>query len=158
LPGEQYGPHQWVLARRGGNAWKTSPITTSDHNYDFGQLYLESETLWRLIAPTDPGPQPWMTGGEIVSWTTGDRGNTWQRAATITKNSRSNHTYVRAPLNARDDFYAFWADGEPRTQSESSLYFTDKAGETVWQLPRNMSTATTQPQIYAPKGVPRRLD
>ena len=37
-------------------------------------------------------------------------------------------------MNANDEFYAFWADGDADKFSESHLYFEDKRGNT-WQLP-----------------------
>ena len=40
----------------------------------------------------------------------------------------------RRPVNAHDDFYAFWADGHGRQPSASSLYFCTKAGD-VYRLP-----------------------
>src|SRR5205823_3367782 len=96
-------PHvirQWTLARWTGDSWRITPITTSDHNYDFGQLYIESDA-WRLIAPTDPGPQPNMTGGEIVAWLSNNDGVCWRRERAITSHSPRNHSFVRQPINAR---------------------------------------------------------
>ena len=78
-------------------------ITTSTHNYDSGSLWIDGET-WTVIAPTDAGPQKWGTGGEIVSWESKDRGNTWTRKITYTKDSPRNHGYVRKPLNATNLF------------------------------------------------------
>lgn len=148
MPGAENGPHQWMLARWTGEQWRTTPITTSDHNYDYGQLDREPNGLWRLIAPTDPGPQPWMTGGEVVMWTSGDDAATWTRAATVTADSPRNHTYVRRPVDGRDDFYALWADGNAAQRSESFLYFTDRTGQRVWQLPKQMTQDYEKPRIW----------
>lgn len=76
-------------------------------------LYIEPDGLWRVIAPTEPGPQPWTTGGEMVLWTSRDQGATWIKVKQLTRNSRFNHTYAHRPVNAHPDFYAFWADGNP---------------------------------------------
>ena len=73
-PGPQGGLRQWWTARWTGAAWEYLPFTTSDHNYDYGPLYIEPDGAWRVIAPTAPGPQPWGTGGEIVLWLSRDRG------------------------------------------------------------------------------------
>ncbi|MFO0791925.1 MAG: BNR-4 repeat-containing protein [Pirellulales bacterium] len=55
-PGPANGPREWFIAHWNGETWERTPFTTTDHNYDFGSLYIE-EKLWRIIAPTDPGPQ-----------------------------------------------------------------------------------------------------
>src|SRR4029077_20870149 len=70
----EHATRTWLLARFTQDGWRTSKITTSDHNYDFGQLYIDSDKVFRLLAPTDPGPQPHMTGGEIVAWLSEDAG------------------------------------------------------------------------------------
>ena len=49
-----------------------------------------------------------------------------------------NHNYVRRPVNAHPEFYAYWSDGNPDRLSESHLYFTNIAGDRVWRLPYNM--------------------
>ena len=67
-PGPATGPREWFTAHWTGDKWERHPFTTSDHNYDFGSLYIE-DGLWRIIAATEPGPQPYGTGGEIVMWT-----------------------------------------------------------------------------------------
>ena len=51
------------------------------------------------------------------------------------------------PIDARDDFYAFWADGDPRNVSESRLYFTNKTGDHVWELPEHMTGDMGKPTI-----------
>ncbi len=149
-PGPQNDPRTWMTARWTGKEWSLHAITTSDHNYDFGQLYIEPDGTWRLIAPTDPGPQPYMTGGEIVVWTSNDQGITWNRFKQLTHNSALNHSYVRQPIDAKDDFYAFWADGDPRKKSESDLYFTNRGGDAVWELPSKMDQAQMHPKKIEP--------
>jgi hypothetical protein len=113
---------------------------------DMGSLYVE-EDVWRVVGPTEPGPQSWGNGGEVAIWESTDKGETWMRTATVTANSTFNHSYVRRPVNARDPFYAFWADGNPDEQSESRLYFTDSSGSRVWMLPFEMGERPTPPLV-----------
>jgi hypothetical protein len=72
-----------------------------------------------------------------------------QRA--ITSSSPRNHNYARRPQNAHPDFYTYWADGDTDKLSESRLYFTNKAGDKVWQLPYNMTTDFATPTLIKPK-------
>ena len=108
---------------------------------------MEAEGTWRLIAPTEPGPQPYNPGGEMVMWTSTDQGRSWKRLKQLTHNSTFNHTYARRPLNANPEFYALWADGNPRQPSESHLYFTNQRGEHVWRLPTHISGDSAAPEI-----------
>ena len=144
-PGPQNGPHAWRVTHWTGKAWETRDVARSDHNYDTGSLYVEDDGAWRVVGPTDPGPQPHATGGEMVAWTSRDRGVKWQRAAQLTRGSEFNHTYARRPLNAKDPFYTFWADGDPTKPSPSRLYFANRAGDLVWRLPYDMPAATGEP-------------
>jgi hypothetical protein len=82
----------------------------------------------------------------MVMWTSADEGKTWKRVKQLTHDSSLNHTYARRPLNASPDFYAFWADGNPRQPSECHLYFTDKLGSHVWRLPAKMTTDFAAPE------------
>lgn len=107
-PGPASGPRTWRIARWVGERWAIKEVTTSDHNYDFGSLYLEPDGVWRLIAPTDPGAQPFGTGGAMVLWISGDEGETWTRVKTLTHDPKFNHSYARRPLDAHPDFYALW--------------------------------------------------
>jgi hypothetical protein len=113
-------------------------VARSDHNYDFGSLYLEAADRWRLLAPTEPGPEPGQTGGAVALWESRDEGRSWRRLRVLTSGSAVNHTYVRRPLAAHPDFWALWADGSTRAPGESRLYFTDRACEQVWRLPARM--------------------
>lgn len=144
-PGASNGPRTWRTARWTGTAWEFWDLTTSDHNYDHGSLYIE-EGRWRVMATTDPGPQPGGTGGEIVLWESADRGASWARVRAVTKGSALNHSYPRRPLNAHADFYALWADGNPLEPSASRLYFTNRAGDAVWRLPGQMDGETAAPE------------
>jgi hypothetical protein len=147
LPGPVSGPRTWKTARWTGREWERRVLTTSDHNYDHGSLYVEGPGQWRVIAPTEPGPQVGTTGGEMAVWTTGDAGKNWKRHALLTRNSPRNHTYARRPHLANPQFYALWADGNTLKPSESFLYFTDRAGTKVWRLPERMSGDFAQPEI-----------
>lgn len=139
-------PRTWHTARWTGKEWEYRDITTSDHNYDYGSLYIE-DGLWRIVGAMDPGPQVYGTGGEIVVWESPDQGATWKKTKTLTHDSALNHTYPRRPLNVQPDFYALWADGDARKPSESSLYFTNRAGDGVWKLPSTMTTDTAKPEL-----------
>ena len=70
-----------------------------------GSLYI-TEDEWRIIGPTEPGPQKYGTGGEIALWISNDEGTNWRKAVNITANSVCNNSYARRPVNAQKDFYA----------------------------------------------------
>lgn len=125
--GPASGPRIWYTTQWTGDSWATNEVIRSDHNYDFGSLYLERDR-WRLIAPTEPGPQPWGAGGEIAVWVSMDRGRSWRQERQLTRNSDFNHTYVRRPVDAHPDFYALWADGHAREASPSRLYYATRDG------------------------------
>ena len=139
-------PRVLKTARWTGAAWEIRPITETDHNYDYGSLYIEPDGAWRFIGPTEPGPQAYGAGGEIVMWLSRDEGRSWKKARQLTRGSRYNHTYVRRPVNAHPDFYAIWADGDAFAPSGSSLYFTNRAGSRVWRLPRKMDGDWAKPE------------
>lgn len=150
-PGPKNGLPNVTTARWGHNGWEMSSLLVTDHNYDAGCLHVEKGRLWRLIAPTMIGrdlpprqPQPYGTGGEMVSWTSDNAGRTWYPQP-LTAGSAYNHTYARRPVDANPDFYAFWADGHARQPSESRLYFCNQKGE-VFRLPENMSADFAAPQ------------
>ncbi len=145
-PGPENGPREWKTARWTGKDWVIRPFTTSGNNYDHGSLYIEPDGTWRVIAPTDLGPQPYNPGGEMVMWTSLDQGATWKRVRQLTRNSPRNHTYARRPVNAHPDFYALWADGNARQPSESCLYFTNQHGDHVWRLPPTMTADSAKPE------------
>jgi len=145
-PGPVSGPRKWFTAHWTGNAWQRRAFTTSDHNYDFGSLYVEGDE-WRIIAPTEPGPQPFCTGGEMVLWTSCDEGCTWTKLKQLTRNSEFNHTYARRPVSANPQFYALWADGNPLAPSDSHLYFTNRDGSHVWRLPTKMAGERAKPDV-----------
>lgn len=144
-PGPASGPREWFTAHWLGDRWQVLPFATSDHNYDYGPLYVEGDR-WRIIAPTEPGPQPHGTGGDLVLWTSGDEGQSWQRVKQLTAGGEFNHTYPRRPVDAHPQFYALWADGNPLEPSESRLYFTDREGSRIWRLPATMTEDFATPE------------
>lgn len=147
--GPANGPREWRTVRWDGARWvERFTGIASDNNYDAGSLYLESENVWRIIGPTQPGPQPYNPGGEIAMWLSEDGGGTWTMTRQLTKNSEMNHTFVRRPVNARPEFYGFWADGHGRKPSESRLYFCSRNGD-VFRLPQTMSGDFASPEPVA---------
>ena len=121
-------------------------MTTSSHNFDCGALYIEDDGMWRVIGPTEPGPQLWRSGGEVAVWTSNDQGATWKKAQQITHGSAHNHCYVRRVLDAHPEFYGLWADGHGHDKSAPCrLYFCNKAGE-VRRLPQAMSGEFAPPE------------
>jgi len=144
--GPKNDPRIWHTARWTGKNWEIRQFTRSDHNYDFGALWIEPDGTWRVIAPTDPGPQPYTTGGDMVMWTSKDQGRSWKRVRKLTAAKERNHTYARKPVNAHPDFYALWADGDTKKPSVSYLYFTNREGTAVWRLPPKMTGEFAKPE------------
>jgi hypothetical protein len=143
-PGPSGDPRAWTVAAWTGSAWRFTEVTRANHNYSTGSLYL-SDDAWRIFGPTEKGPQPVGSGGEVAIWASRDEGQTWAKERDVTRGSAMNHNYVRRPMNAHPDFYAYWADGNPDTLTPSHLYFTNKAGDRVWQLPYDMPGDAAKP-------------
>ena len=137
-------PRTWRTARWTGTKWDIQGSITSDNNYDTGSLYVERDDLWRIIGPTQPGPQRYNTGGEVAMWTSADQGRTWKMIRQLTRRSKHNHTYCRKTVNAHPDFYAFWADGHGRKPSASRLFFCNQRGD-VWMLPPTIKGDSAKP-------------
>jgi len=132
--GPQNCPHDWNVAYWNGHSWDISYVTTSDNNYDMGSLYTEESNAWRIVGPTEPGPQLYNTGGEMAMWKSTDKGKTWIKVKQLTVNSEYNHSYARKPMNVNPGFYSIWADGHGRQPSGSRLYFSNKKGD-VFRMP-----------------------
>lgn len=144
--GPKNDPRTWTTAHWTGQKWEVCASgIVSHHNYDMGSLYVEPGGVWRLIAPTLDGPQPYNPGGEVAAWLSRDQGQMWRMIRQLTANSPRNHTHARRPVNARPDFYGFWADGHGRQPSESRLYFCNRDGD-VFRLPVNMATELARPE------------
>lgn len=148
--GPKNDPRTLQIVAWTGREWERHPVADTDHNYDYGAFYIESDGAWRIIATTAPGPQAYGTGGEVVLYVSRDRGRTW-RSRPLTANSPMNHNYPRRPLNPHPAFYALWADGNPFEPSDSSLYFTDREGSAVWRLPPLMKSDFERPLPYSPR-------
>ncbi len=144
-PGPHARPRYWMTAHWDGKAWECKRITQAWHNYDMGSLYIEPEGTWRLIAPIEPGPQRHGTGGEMAMWIRPADGGHWHWLRALTQGSVRNHGYARRPVDAHPDFYAFWADGNPDDPSLSLLYFTNREGTALWQLPNVMKGPLESP-------------
>lgn len=143
-PGPKGDPREWMIIHWKNNKWNFSKVCESGHNYDMGSLYIEQD-CWKIIGPTEPGPQKYGTGGEIAMWISKDEGVTWRKIINLTENSVRNNSYVRRPLNADNEYYSFWADGDADKLSESHLYFSNQNCDTVWQLPYNMKSDFESP-------------
>ncbi len=144
--GPENGPRVWHTARWDGHRWVIRPAVVSDNNYDNGSLYVEQDGSWILVAPTEPGPQPFNTGGEVAMWHSQDQGLTYKKIRQLTSGSEFNHGYCRRPINVHPDFYALWADGHGRQLSQSRLYFCDRAGN-VYRLPPKMEGEFAFPEL-----------
>ncbi len=143
-PGPESGLRQWAVAHWNGSAWEHHSVTTSDHNYDMGSLFVKGDE-WMVVAPTENTPQPWGGGGEVVQWKSTDQGKSWTRARQITHDSPRNHNYVRKVVGGHDPFYYFWTDGDPGKFSPSHMYFGDSRG-TVRELPYTMKKGSARPK------------
>lgn len=143
-PGPQGDPREWTIINWKNSQWNFHKVCESTHNYDMGSLYIEND-CWKIIGPTEPGPQRYGTGGEVAMWISKDEGMTWEKIRNLTEKSVFNNSYVRRPLNANEDFYSFWADGDADKFSESHLFFSNKAGDKVWQLPYDMEESFVKP-------------
>jgi hypothetical protein len=141
-PGPSGDPREWFIIHCKNGKWNFNKVCESTHNYDMGSLYINKDQ-WQIIGPTEKGPQVYGTGGEMALWESKD-GRLWKRSTMLTSNSSHNHSYARRPVNAHDDFYSFWADGDADKLSESRLYFCNKKGD-VWMLPYDMTKDFEKP-------------
>jgi hypothetical protein len=143
-PGPKGDPHEWMIIHWKDNKWNFSKICESTHNHDMGSLYIEGK-VWRVIGPTQPGPQKYSMGGEMALWESDDEGVSWKKTEDITSNSIKNNSYARRPLNAAKGFYSFWADGDAEKISRVNIYFTDENCKKVWVLPYYMKNEFERP-------------
>ena len=143
-PGPKGDPREWMIIKWKDGRWNFHKVCESTHNYDMGSLYTGTDN-WQIIGPTEPGPQLYGTGGEMARWLSKDEGRSWIKTTLLTSNSERNHSYARRPVNAHQDFYSFWADGNADKFSESRLYFCSRSGKQVWMLPYDMKKDVESP-------------
>ena len=142
-PGPKSAPYEWCITKWDGKEWVTSVITQSDHNYDMGSLFI-SNGEWKIVGPSESGPQQWGVGGELAIWQSNDKGITWKKEKQLTLNSKLSHSYVRKVVKGKEPFCFFWADGDSHQFSKSELYFGDFDGN-VWKLPYEMKNEYEKP-------------
>ena len=145
-PGPDGNPREWMIIHWTGSKWEFNKVCESGHNYDLGALFITAND-WKIIGPTEPGPQKFGTGGEMALWTSHDAGITWSRDAIITSGSLRNQSFARRPVNAHKDFYCFWVDGDPGQMSISKIYFTNDKGNRLWVLPYLMKQESEKPAL-----------
>ncbi len=143
-PGRRGGPYEWCITKWNGKEWETHKVTESDHNYDMGSLWI-SENNWKIVGPTEKGPQPWGVGGELAIWKSTDKGASWTKEKQLTENSERSHSYVRKVVNGKAPFQFLWADGDSHKFSKSELYFGDFEGS-IWKLPYDMKDSSEKPE------------
>ncbi len=137
--GPEMGSRLFRTARWDGAKWEFSIVCEVDNNYEYAMIYPEEADhgILRLVGSFEDGPQAYNTGGEISQWISVDNGQTWRKEFQLTKNSKVNQCFPRRTIDAHPDFYAFWAEGNGRQKSPSSLRFSTKSGA-VYALPREM--------------------
>jgi hypothetical protein len=145
-PGRRGGPYEWCITKWNGEQWETHKVTESDHNYDMGSLWI-TENEWKVVGPTENGPQAWGVGGELAIWKSTDKSKTWVKEKQLTENSARSHSYVRKVVNGKTPFNFFWADGHSHEFSKSELYFGDFEGN-IWKLPYDMKSDYEKPEKY----------
>lgn len=146
-PGPENGPRAFRVAHWTGEQWAIHEVCPTDSNYDMGSIYVDKE-VWRIIAPTEAGPQPYNPGGEMVIWRSEDAGASWKVERQLTRDSEYNHTYARKPLHAHAGFLSFWADGHGREPSPSRLYFWDDVEQRVYRMPVSMEGPEAPPEAH----------
>lgn len=127
----------WWLHTWDGLEHSATRVATSTHNFDMGSMFIRPERV-DVIAPVIPGPCPQDAGGEVAllrSEISAQPEFRIERA--LTRDSSTNHTFVRRVERSGSDVIAFWADGDTRNRSPSSLYLCDDDG-TVHKLPHRM--------------------
>ncbi len=154
--GPEMGPRYFCVARWLGDKWDFSTICQVDNNYEYAMFYPEEaqDGVWRLVGSFEDGPQAYNTGGEISQWISRDFGKTWSREIQLTEKSALNQCFPRRTIDANSDFYAFWAEGNGREKSISTLKFSTKDGK-VFALPREMKEDWETPTLLStPSPIP----
>ena len=143
-PGPESAPYEWILSRWDGLNWITTKVTTSDHNYDMGSLWVDRNEF-KVVAPVGDAPQNWGVGGEIEIWYSKNKGTTWIKERILTESSHYNHSYVRKVKGGQSPFNFLWADGHPHKFGKSQLWFGDFNGN-VYRLPYKMNDDIEKPK------------
>jgi hypothetical protein len=143
-PGPKSAPYEWCITKWNGEKWMISVVTTSDHNYDMGSIFISNDD-WKIVGPTQAGPQKWGVGGELALWESEDKGATWTKKKQLTDNSKMSHSYVRKVVNGKTPFCFFWSNGHSHDFSKCELYFGDFEGN-IWKLPYEMQNDFEQPE------------
>ncbi|MGI6400862.1 MAG: LamG-like jellyroll fold domain-containing protein [Thermoguttaceae bacterium] len=152
--GPEMGPRYFCVARWDGENWLYSTVCEVDNNYEYAMIYTEEAEsgVLRLVGSFEDGPQAYNTGGEISQWISRDNGVTWSKEYQLTEKSEVNQCFPRRTIDASPEFYAFWAEGNGRKKSISTLRFSTKDGK-VYALPRQMKEDWEEPILIrqAPK-------
>jgi hypothetical protein len=120
---------RWKVARHVGGRWRAAEVARSDHMYDGGALVIRGDRDFRVYAPTTPS-QPYEDGGEIVEWTSSDRGATWTQTRRLTSGSEYSHNHVKTVFNHRQgDFRVMWSYGDSHHPPETRNVFLYYYGE-----------------------------
>ena len=141
-------PRAWEVWHHKDGKWNVHAVTNSTHNYDTGPIWVEADGSWRIVGPTEQGPQRWGGGGELAVWISKDEGETWSKVRQITSDSQRNHSYVRNVINSEpgSPFEMLWADGDSDKLSISRIYFADREGKHVRMLPYDMDGDFATPE------------
>ena len=146
-PGPDNAPYEWRVTFWNGTAWTTKIVCVSDHNYDMGSIFI-ADDVWKIVGPTENGPQKYGVGGELAVWVSKNSGRDWKKEKAITENSTRNNAYVRRPMHSKAPFSFFWANGNPDKLSISELFFGDFSGS-VYRLPYTMTEEWQKPiKVY----------
>lgn len=122
------------LARWSGTAWVVEDITTVDHYFDSGSIFVYGSSDYQVYFPS-LASQTNEDGGDVQAFRSVDGGDTWGLYKNITAGSTYSHNYVKSVHNAKSDgsFDVFWSYGDSigdgtqtdYTKSVSLLYYGD---------------------------------
>ncbi len=90
-PGPAGDPRWWTVAHWLGDRWEYQQVTRANHNYSTGSLCIEADDTWRIIGPTERGPQPIGSGGEVAIWSSENACRMWRKERDVTRGSVLNH-------------------------------------------------------------------
>lgn len=134
-PGPSNDPRKLTLAFYKNDTWEFKGIAPTDHNYNSGNLLVDKDGIWRIVAPTQSKNKAYTTGGTINLWTSDDMGETWIKKRQIYTGSNLNDNFVKKSVNAHEDFNFFWANGSGVDFSRSNLFYSNFDGSEVKRMP-----------------------